>query len=95
MGIGFGYKNCWVLGMGFGFVYKIFWVLGMSIGFGYTNFWVLGIYTQPKPKPKTQQFFGVNVCFKYERLKLHFDYISIKIELNFDYKKIAVRFKFV
>jgi hypothetical protein len=49
MGIGFGYKNFWVLGMSFGFGYKIFWVLGLGIKF--FGYWVLGlgIYTQPKP----------------------------------------------
>jgi hypothetical protein len=51
MGIGFGYKIIWVLGMGIGFGYKIIWVLGMGIGFGY-------IYPNLNPKPKTQKFFG-------------------------------------
>ena len=42
-GFGFGYKNCWVLGMGIGFGYKIIWVLGMGIGFGNKIIWVLGL----------------------------------------------------
>ena len=48
MGIGLGIKKIWILGMGMGLGIKNFWVLGMGFG--------LGII--PKPKPKTQNFFG-------------------------------------
>ncbi len=51
MGLGLGITNFWVLGMGMGLGIKNFWVLGMGLG--------LGII--PKPKPKTQNFLGVNV----------------------------------
>jgi hypothetical protein len=57
-----GIKFFWVLGMGMGLGIKNSWVLGMGMGMGLgiKNFWVLGmgwVYT-PKPKPKTQNFFG-------------------------------------
>jgi len=53
MGLGLGIKNFWDLGMGLGLGIKNYWVLGMGMG--------LGII--PKPKPKTQNILGVNVCF--------------------------------
>jgi len=58
-------KYFWVLGIGMGLGITNFWVLGMGMGSGIRKFlgfgfWVLGmgwVYI-PKPKPKTQNFFG-------------------------------------
>ena len=65
MGLGLGIKNFWFLGMGLGLGINNFRVLGMGLGLGIKIFWVLGMGLGlgiiPKPKPKTQNFLGVNV----------------------------------